>query len=71
MNRKVPQEIVIQTLFGPEVATKKCDTCHEEKYLHEFYCESTSKTKKFAGVHDQVRKQCIVCWSARHGRKYS
>lgn len=71
MNRKIPQEVVIQTLFGPAIATKHCNTCGVEKYIHEFYCESSSKKRKIPTVSNQVRDQCIDCWTELQGRKLS
>ena len=35
--RKIPDPLVVQTLFGPEVATKTCNACGEEKFVHQFY----------------------------------
>ena len=70
MNRKIPKEIIVQTLFGPDIAVKKCNFCNEEKYLHQFYCESESKKSKFQTIEGQVRNQCIDCWSSFQGRTY-
>jgi len=66
--RKIPDPIVIQTLFGPEIATKRCNACRETKFAHEFYCETPSKLGKFKRHGEQVRNQCIDCWSKYQGR---
>lgn len=68
MKRRIPEKLVIQTIFGPEVATKKCNCCGKTKYAHEFYCETPSKVGKFQRVGEQVRNQCIDCWSIYQGR---
>ena len=68
MKRRIPDPLIIQTIFGPEVATKKCNCCEEEKYVHEFYCVSESKLNKFKRMGEQVREQCISCWSKYQGR---
>ena len=69
MNRKLPEEVVVQTLFGPAVATKICNTCKIEKFIHEYYCESVSKRKKIPTISSQVRDQCIDCWIIFSGKK--
>lgn len=66
--RKIPDPIVIQTLFGPEIATKRCNACCKTKFVHEFYCETPSKLGKFKRHGEQVRNQCIDCWSKYQGR---
>ena len=63
MKRQLPNAIVISTLFGEEIATKKCNTCDQTKYKHEFYIESSSKRKN----KEQVRNQCIDCWDRFKG----
>ena len=34
---KLPDEIVVQTLYGPEIAMKTCNTCAQTKDLLQFY----------------------------------
>lgn len=68
MNRQIPEEVIVQTLFGPAVATKFCNTCKSEKYIHEFYCESKSKRNKMQTIINQVRDQCILCWNTHKGK---
>jgi hypothetical protein len=63
MFRQIPGGLIISTLFGDEVATKKCNTCYEVKYKHEFYIESVSKRRNA----EQVRNQCIECWDRFKG----
>lgn len=70
MNRRIPNPLIIQTIFGPEIATKKCNCCGEEKYLHEFYCETPNKVSKLKRVGEQVRNQCIDCWTVFKGRTW-
>jgi hypothetical protein len=59
MNRQIPEEVVIETLFGPAIATKFCNTCKNEKYIHEFYCESKSKRSNEEEVAEQSDFQTI------------
>lgn len=54
----------IMTLFGPEEATKKCNTCDQIKPLEEFYNESASRSRH----NEQRRNQCKVCWNKFNGR---
>ena len=68
--RKIPDPLVVQTLFGPEVATKTCNACREEKFVHQFYCETPTKLNKFKRYGEQVRNQCIDCWSIYQGRTW-
>jgi len=70
MHRRIPDPLVIQTLFGPEIATKTCNTCKEEKFVHEFYCETFTKLNKFSRLGEQVRNQCIDCWKVFQGRTW-
>jgi len=68
MNRKLPEEVVIQTLFGPAVANKICNTCKIEKFIHEYFCESVSKRKKIPTISSQVRNQCKDCYNIFKGK---
>lgn len=70
MSRRIPDPLIIQTIFGPEVATQSCNCCGEVKYIHEFYCETPSKLKKFKRYGEQVRHQCIECWAYFQGRTF-
>lgn len=63
MKRQLPSAIIISTLFGEEIATKKCNTCDTVKYKHEFYIESSTRRKS----NEQVRNQCIECWDRFKG----
>ena len=53
-----PAGLVINTLFGPALATQKCNTCDELKLKTEFHIESISKRKH----NEQRRCQCKDCW---------
>ena len=70
MAKKIdPAGLIINTLFGPALATKQCNTCDEEKLVTEFHIESASKRKH----NEQRRDQCKDCWyrfngDAKHGR---
>lgn len=70
MRRRIPDPLVIQTIFGPELAKKPCNCCGEVKYFHEFYCETESKLNKFKRLGEQVRNQCIECWAKFQGRTW-
>lgn len=67
MPRRISEALIIQTLFGPEVATKQCNCCGKIKYVHEFYCETPSKVNKQKRDGEQVRNQCIDCWAIHRG----
>lgn len=68
MERKIPDPLIIQTLFGPQLAMKTCNACREEKPIHKFYCETPSKLGKHKRYGEQVRNQCIECWAEFQGR---
>lgn len=55
--------LVINTLFGPVLATQKCNTCGELKLVTEFHIESASKRRH----NEQRRKQCKDCWYRFNG----
>jgi len=64
MPKKIdPAGLVINTLFGVELATKKCNTCDKEKLVTEFHLESASKRKH----NEQRREQCKECWYRFNG----
>jgi len=65
---KTCPELIIQTIFGPKVAKKVCNACKKEKSYDEYYVESFSKKRKKARYGEQVRNQCIDCWSKYQGR---
>jgi len=65
---KLPDEIVVQTLYGPEIAMKTCNTCAQTKDLLQFYPESISKRGKVPSTLGQVRDQCIECWLKYKGK---
>ena len=58
-----PAGLVINTLFGPALAVKTCNTCDEEKLVTEFHIESSS-TRKHS---EQRRNQCKDCWYRFNG----
>jgi hypothetical protein len=58
---------VVQTIFGPQIATKICNACNKEKSYDEYYVETFSKKKKTVRYGEQVRNQCIDCWSKYKG----
>ena len=60
-----PAGLVINTLFGPALATKICNTCEEEKLVTEFHIESASTRKH----NEQRRCQCKDCWYRFNGDK--
>jgi hypothetical protein len=55
--------LIINTLFGPALASQKCNTCSETKLVTEFHMESFSKRKH----NEQRRKQCKDCWYRFNG----
>jgi hypothetical protein len=58
-----PAGLVINTLFGPALAEKVCNTCNKEKLIIEFHIESAS-TRKHS---EQRRNQCKDCWYRFNG----
>lgn len=58
-----PNGLVINTLFGPALATMLCNTCDEEKLVTEFHIQSSSTRKNDR----QRRKQCKDCWYQFNG----
>ena len=70
MKRKIPTNIVKNTIFGLEIAKKICNTCNKEKEIIHFYCESKRRTRKTTRHGEQVRNQCIECWSILKGRPW-
>lgn len=55
--------LIINTLFGPALATQQCNTCDEVKIKCEFHIESVSKRKH----NEQRRRQCKDCWYQFNG----
>jgi len=55
--------LVINTLFGPALATQKCNTCSGQKLVTEYHIESSSRRKH----NEQRRKQCKECWYRFNG----
>jgi hypothetical protein len=58
-----PAGLIINTLFGPALATKVCNTCNEEKLVTEFHLESSTTRRH----NEQRRKQCKDCWYRFNG----
>jgi hypothetical protein len=63
MKAAIPQNLIISTLFGLEVAKQTCNTCDKEKYKHEFYILSSSNKRH----KERVRGQCKECWGRFKG----
>jgi|688.fasta_scaffold45994_7 hypothetical protein len=60
MSRRMPEDQIIQTLFGPEVVMKTCNTCDKDLPISNFYYSSHTS--------NNVRNQCINCWKKHNGR---
>lgn len=60
MKAKVAPKVIVQTLFGPEEVTYKCNTCDKTLTVEHFYVSSENP--------ERVRTQCKYCWSKHNGR---
>ena len=58
-----PTGLVINTLFGPALATKQCNTCDKDKVIIEFHLASVSRRRH----NEQRRAQCKDCWYRFNG----
>lgn len=60
MTARVAPKIIIQTLFGPEEKTYRCNTCDKEFTVEHFYVSSSNEYRP--------RTQCKHCWNIYNGR---
>lgn len=60
MTARVAPKIIIQTLFGPEEKTYKCNNCCKEFTVEHFYVSSSNEYRP--------RTQCKDCWKIHNGR---